>query len=226
MTVENRLILAFREADRSEPSPDLWSRVVHSIDEDRRHRRRVFITATAIAISTIVLVAIGAAATTTGRWGRYVHRPTLEILEVVALIVLVVTMGPAIRRFGRGYARDLWPHAEHTADGLLRLLDVAYYLVFSGFIILSTQFEFSDGPSATLLAEQISKAADRIGGLLLVMGLLHAATFVVLPFIALIDNSTRFHRKLPRWMFWFGVFVAVQVLPIFPVLVLLLVGFG
>lgn len=219
MTIEERLMHAFQTTDRSDPSPDLWSRVVHSIDEDRQHRRRVRITASSILISALVLIAIAFAARSDGQWGSYIHRPTLEILEVVALIVLVVTLGPAIRRFGRGYARDLWPHAEHTADGLLRLLDVAYYLVFTGFILLSTQFHFDDGPNATLLAEQISMATARIGGLLLVMGMLHASTFVLLPFVALIDNSTRFNRKLPRWMFWFGVFVAVQVLPVVPVLI-------
>ena len=39
--VEQRLIDALRSTERVDPSPDLWSRVVHSIDEDRAHRRRV-----------------------------------------------------------------------------------------------------------------------------------------------------------------------------------------
>ena len=39
--VEQRLIDALRSTERVDPSPDLWSRIVHSIDEDRAHRRRV-----------------------------------------------------------------------------------------------------------------------------------------------------------------------------------------
>jgi len=39
------------------------------------------------------------------------------------------------------------------ATSLLRLLDVAYLLVFGGYILLTTYFNF--GRSTTLMAEQI-----------------------------------------------------------------------
>ena len=42
------------------------------------------------------------------------------------------------------------------------------------------------------------------------MGLLHAATIMVLPVVALVSNSTRVGRALPRWL----------------VIVLVLVGIG
>ena len=59
MNVEQRLVNALRSTDRVEPSPDLWSRVVHSIEEDQAHRRRV-VTSFAISIAVVAgLVVVG-----------------------------------------------------------------------------------------------------------------------------------------------------------------------
>ena len=38
MTMEQRLQRAFEEADRVEPSVDLWSRLLYSIEEDREQQ--------------------------------------------------------------------------------------------------------------------------------------------------------------------------------------------
>jgi hypothetical protein len=81
---------------------------------------------------------------------------------------------------------------------LLRLLDVAYALVFSGYILLTASFDF--GRSLIVVGEQIEDLSVRVAGLLLTMGLLHAATIMTLPLIALVSNSTRVGRKLPRWV--------------------------
>ena len=211
MTVEQRLTDALKHIDRVEPSDDLWSRVVHSIDEDRRHRRQVVVS-TCVTIATIVvLTAIGALFLIDGPRGRYVRPGVFELLVTVSLVVLVGVLGPAIRRFGRGYASDLWPTSPSTAIGLLRLLDVAYLLVFAGFILASADLTFAEadpGQSACLVADpacqtlagQLQVAATRIGGLLLTMGVLHGATIVVLPVLALVSNSTKAGRALPKWI--------------------------
>jgi hypothetical protein len=196
MNVEQRLMQALRHTDRVEPSPDLWSRVVHSIDEDRRHRRRVVGTAAGIICTSLALIAAGALAITDTPGGRIVHGPTLEILEAIALVTAVVALGPAIRRFGRGYAADLWPPGGSTPQALLKLMDVAYYLVGAGYILLSTEFEFGAGHD--LLAGQLAEAAARLGGLLLVLGILHAGALAALPIVALVDNSTRTGTRLRR----------------------------
>ena len=81
---------------------------------------------------------------------------------------------------------------------MLRLLDVAYLLVFGGYILLTAHFDF--GWSMIGLAEQVENLAWRVGGLVLTMGLLHAATITALPVVALIANSTRAGRALPRWL--------------------------
>lgn len=198
MNVEQRLIQAFESSARIEPTPDLFSRVVHSIDEDRRHRRRVARTVAATAVSFVAVVFVGVLSLQESRAGRFVHRPTMELLEAVALVTLLLALGPAIGRFGRNYAADLWPRGATTPRALLRLLDVAFYLIGAGYVLLSTEFQF--GVFDGLLAEQLGDASIRIGGLVLALGVLHASTLFVLPLIAFVDNATRTGRKLPRWV--------------------------
>ena len=142
MNVEQRLVNALRATDRIEPSPDLWSRVVHSIEEDRAHRRRV-VTSFAVTIAVIIgLVVVGMLNLIDTPSGQQVRVPAMELIETIALISLVAVLGPAIRRFGRGYADDLWPTTPTMPLSLLRLLDVAYLLVFGGYILLTTYFDF------------------------------------------------------------------------------------
>ena len=114
------------------------------------------------------------------------------------MVCLVVTIGPAIRRFGRGYAHDLWCTTPDLPRSLLRLLDVAYALVFSGYILLTASPDFDR--SGILAGAQLEGMGERVGGLLLTMGLLHATTILALPLMALISNSTRIGRSLPRWV--------------------------
>ena len=200
MNVEQRLVNALRTTDAVEASPDLWSRVVHSIEEDRAHRRRVvisFATVTAIVAALVVIGMLNIIDTPNGRQVQ-VRVPVMELIETIALVSLVAVLGPAIRRFGRGYAHDLWRTTPELPTALLRLLDVAYLLVFGGYILLTTYFDF--GRSTAVVAEQVEDMLQRVGGLLLVMGLLHAATIMTLPLIALVSNSTRVGRKLPRWV--------------------------
>jgi hypothetical protein len=211
MTVEDRLIAALRATDEVEPSPDLWSRVVHSIEEDRAHRRRVRLSVAVTAGIVAVLTAIGVLSLTDGPLGRHVRPAVFEVLTTLALVSLVLVLGPAIRRFGRGYADDLWPADPSVPVALTRLLDVAYYLVFAGYILLSVDLTFAESdvshsaclladPSCVALGDQLQVAAVRIGGVLVAMGVLHAVTIMVLPFLALISNSTRTGRALPKWL--------------------------
>ncbi len=202
--VEQRLTHAFRSADRLEPSEDLWTRVVHSIDEDRAHRRRVVRTTAACLCTIGVLVAGAFAFRRQDEFGTWIEPLAFEILTTIGLVTLSVALGPAIRRFGRNYAADLWPTNSTMSDSILRLLDLAYYLALSGYVLLSTrldQVRFSGVPwLRDDLPQQLSAASIRCGGLLLLLGVLHALTMAALPFVALVDNSTRRGRKLPRWL--------------------------
>ena len=131
--------------------------------------------------------------------GRQVRVPAMELIETIALIALVAVLGPAIRRFGRGYAHDLWRTTPDMPTSLLRLLDVAYLLVFGGYILITTYFDF--GRSTIGVAEQVEDLCWRVGGLVLTMGLLHAATIMALPTDRpRLELDTRAARKLPRWV--------------------------
>jgi len=230
VTIEQRLHDAFRHVDRLEPSADLWNRVVHSIEEDRAHRRRVIVSIGIFLAVLAGLVAVGALALRDGPAGADVSRPVMEVLEIVGLTVVVAVLGPAIRRFGRHYAEDLFVAERSLATILLRLLDVAYYLVFAAYILMTTQFEFELGvasmPAARDLPQQLQEAAIRFAGLLLLMGVLHALMLVALPVVALVHNSTRRGRPLPRWLRIVGIVVlgwmAVQLVG--ALLVLLVIG--
>ena len=196
--VEQRLVNALRSVDRVEPSADLWSRVVHSIEEDQAHRRRVVESFASIILTATGLAALGVLNMIDLRSGRQVRLGVMELIETIALVLLVAVLGPAIRRFGHGYAHDLWRTTPDTPTALVRLLDVAYLLVFVGYILLTAHFDFE---RATIgVAQQLEDLGWRIGGLLLTMGLLHAATIMTLPVVALIANSTRGGRPLPRWL--------------------------
>lgn len=198
MNVEQRLVDAFRAADRVAPSGDLFVRVVHSIEEDQAHRRRVIVSTVASCAAVAVLVIVAFLALTDGPGGQQIRLPVIELIEAAALVMLIAVLGPAIRRFGRGYANDLWPQTPATATALLQLLDMAYLLVFTGYILLTSEFDFDS--SGVVVAEQVRNALARVGGLVLMMGLLHAVTIMALPVIALISNSTRVGRQLPRWL--------------------------
>ncbi len=204
MTTERRLIDTFDAARRYEPSPDLWHRVVHSIEEDRRHRRRVWTVGLGIAAALVTAVVIAAVnlesrgPTLGGRY-RFDWR-TMEALEFGGLLVLVASLGPAIRRFGRGYVGDVFRGSPDTGARLLGLLDVAYYLVFSGYVLVTLRLAAPVSYRLFDAADQVEEAAARIGGLLLAMGLLHAATLVAIPLVGLVFNTTKAGRKLPRWV--------------------------
>ena len=198
MNVEQRLVDALRSVDRVEPSADLWSRVVHSIEEDRAHRRRVVESFASIVLTATGLAALGVMNVVEVPSGRQMRLGVMELIETIALVLLVAVLGPAIRRFGRGYAHDLWRSTPDTPTALVRLLDVAYLLVFGGYILLTANFDFE--PSTIGVAQQLEDLGWRVGGLLLTMGLLHAVTIMSLPAVALIANSTRRGRPLPRWL--------------------------
>ncbi len=213
MSLEQRLSDAFRQTERIQPTPDLWSRVVHSIEEDRAHRRRVLGAAAASVAMLAAVVLTGLLNVRDVARGRAIDRELMMVLELVSVTALALVLGPAIRRFGRNYAEDLWPSRPAVAIGLLRLLDIAYGLVFSGYIFLTTRIG-----GENLLQEQLADAALRVGGLLLVMGVLHAVTLMVLPIVALVDNSTWRGRALPKWLVIAGVvFLVTQIVPLFPI---------
>lgn len=210
MNIEQRLIRALSEIDQVDAAPDLWSRVLHSIEEDRQHRRNVVRSA---AAALAACAAVGLA-----MWiglvdspaGRHVRWQTMESVETALLIAIAVALVPAIRRFGRGFVNDLWPATPDTVPALLRLLDIASGLVATGYVLVTVELE-SQVQASNALAGQLADASTRVAGLVLLIGVLHGVAIIVLPLLALVSNSTRTNVALPRWIVWLLIVASLPV---------------
>ena len=69
-----------------------------------------------------------------------------------------------------------------TGKSYLVLTDVAYYLIFTSFILFTVTF-VAPVEWETSTGEQLKHEVARVGGILLIMGILHALNVVALPVI-------------------------------------------
>ncbi len=106
----------------------------------------------------------------------------VELGTNVILVAVVVVLGPLIKRFGRSYAGDIFRANPRTGKSYLVLMDVAYYLIFAAFILFTVTFrpppEWQRELAAVFEAEIV-----RLGGMLLLMGILHGLNVLTLPII-------------------------------------------
>ncbi len=107
----------------------------------------------------------------------------LELITFGGLLLALVVLGPLIKRFGRSYAADVFRANPRTGKSYIVLMDIAYYLIFSAYILFTTVFEQQDGWGSTVTAEQLRYGSLRVGGMLLIMGILHGANVLSLPII-------------------------------------------
>lgn len=187
MTLEERLTEALHEADRFDPSPDLFARVGRSITEDLTHRKRLLRINLSILLGTVLSLGYFAVAVTSGPRGATIAAWEIKLFEVAILGILIIVLAPNIRRFARSYVADIFHLSPETGDRFLAVLDVAYYLVFIGLILIDSDF---GPPGAELVfGAALADTASKFGFFLLAMGLLHAVNIVAMPFIGLIFNS-------------------------------------
>lgn len=115
----------------------------------------------------------------------------LEVIWLAGMVFLALWLGPFIRRFGKSYAADIFRANPRTGKSFIVLMDVAYYLIFFAFILFTVQFEPSDDWSETVNAAQLRACAVRLGGILLIVGLLHGLNVLMLPIIGRILTLNR-----------------------------------
>lgn len=188
MSLEQRLSDALHSADHFNASPDLFARVERSVAEDRFHRRRVLRNVGVALLGGLLLAAYLVAVVDTDANGRlFLSRGALQVVETVVMTLLVLTVGPSIRRFGFNYIGDVFHASPETGARVLKLLDTAYYLVFLGVILTSATFTRLD--LRVSLGVGMEHSLDRIGRLMLAMGLLHALTLLVLPVVGFVFSS-------------------------------------
>lgn len=190
MSLEQRLSEALHSTDGYEPSPDLFARVERSLAEDSAHRTRLLRNSAVIVLAAAFVVLFAGAFITRGVAGSLlIPRWTLELLESLVLIGIMITLGPSIRRFGSNYVEDIFSISPATGRSVLGLLDTAYYLVFSGFILLT--MTLSSSALTVPLQAGLGEAAERFASFFVVMGILHATTLATLPVLGLIFTSTQ-----------------------------------
>ena len=115
----------------------------------------------------------------------------LELITAGALVVALLVLGPLIKRFGRSYAADVFRANPRTGKSYIVLMDVAYYLIFSAFILFTTNFEPDTGWAETVGADQLRGETVRLGGMLLLMGVLHGANVLSLPIVGRLLGLSR-----------------------------------
>jgi hypothetical protein len=115
----------------------------------------------------------------------------LELIVVGTLIVIVAVLGPVIKRFGKSYAADVFRANPRTGKSYLVLMDIAYYLIFGAFILFTIQFDPDTGWTQHVGARQLEGSVIRIGGMLLLMGLLHGLNVLSLPVIGRLFSLNR-----------------------------------
>jgi len=107
----------------------------------------------------------------------------LELIATLGLVAILLVLGPVIKRFGKSYAADIFRSNPRTGKSYLVLMDIAYYLIFSAYILFTTSFERDSGWTQEVGAAQLESTAVRVGGMLLLMGILHGLNVITLPVI-------------------------------------------
>ena len=114
----------------------------------------------------------------------------IELATVLVLLAVVAVLGPLIKRFGRAYAGDIFRANPRTGKSYLILMDVAYYLIFIAYILFTTTLS---EPATWRLsrAEQLQAEVFRLGGMLLLMGVLHGVNVLTLPVVGRLLGLSR-----------------------------------
>lgn len=172
-------------------STDLFDRVLLSIQDDRRmrsqRRRRIAVVACLVGAIAATVVAT----TETQKGELIMDWWVLELITFIGLVGLALWLGPFIKRFGKSYAADVFRANPRTGKSFIVLMDVAYYLIFFAYILFTTRFEPDTGWGQTVTPAQLQGTTVRLGGILLIVGLLHGLNVLMLPLIGRILTLNR-----------------------------------
>jgi hypothetical protein len=186
------------EGSSTTPSPDLFSRVVDSIGEDRLRRRHVRRVAATWVVATAAAAGAVAVFTPRGRSGGLLMPWwVLEVATNVALVAIALWLGPFIKRFGRAYAADVFHDNPVTGKSYIVLTDIVYYLIFAAYILFWVHFAPEQHWNAyvgQVTAAQLGQSLTRVAGILLIIGILHGVNIVMMPVLGRLFSL---NRRLP-----------------------------
>jgi hypothetical protein len=196
--LEDRISHALRSSP-TRPSSDLFERVVDSIEADRR-RRRTTLAVTAGALATLGTVTAAVLTLTPRTPDGDLAMPwwILELGTIAVLLALAFWLGPFIKRFGRAYAADVFHDNPMTGKSYIVLTDIVYYLIFAAYILFSTQVAPMEDWAETVTPAQVTYEMGRVGGILLVIGVLHGLNIVLMPVLGRLFSLNRSLSGAPR----------------------------
>jgi hypothetical protein len=176
------------------PSADLFDRVRGSIADDRSRRRHVrrVLTAWVVGVAVAALLTI----TVTPKDEEGLHMPwwILEIAANAVLVAIAIWLGPFIKRFGRAYAADVFHDNPLTGKSYIVLTDIVYYLIFSAYILFTVRVDAPSRWFGDVQPELVKSELVRIGGILLIIGVLHGLNIVIMPVLGRLFSL---NRRLP-----------------------------
>jgi hypothetical protein len=197
--LEDRLTRALSDYPM-EPSPDLFDRVVEGIAADRARRRSVMQWSAAGVV--VLVLAVTAVLTLTPRVNGALAMPwwILEVATNVVLAAIALWLGPFIKRFGRAYAADVFHDNPLTGKSYIVLTDIVYYLIFSAYILFTVKVAPDTDwgvvqPVTDVTAGQVTYELMRVGGILLIIGILHGLNIVLMPVLGRLFSL---NRRLPE----------------------------
>jgi len=191
--LEDRIARALTQAPTS-PSPDLFERVVDSIDADRRRRHTaLLVTGAAVAVVAATTVAVLALTPRSTNGALAMPWWILEVGTTLVLVAIAVWLGPFIKRFGRAYAADVFHDNPLTGKSYIVLTDIVYYLIFAAFILMTANFApiWNNEFTGLVTPEQVQASVLRIGAILLVIGILHGVNIVLMPVLGRLFSLNR-----------------------------------
>ncbi|HUP17870.1 MAG TPA: hypothetical protein VM848_17710 [Acidimicrobiia bacterium] len=189
MSLERRIREALHATDDYQPSIDLFARLQRSIEEDRAHRRRLLEIAITSALGLLVLGLFVVATSQRSPGGVWTApKWSLQAVIEVVLVTILITVGPALRRLGGPLLDDVFRLRPDTGVLFSKLLDIAYYLFFGGFIVINFDPADLHQPIA-IPSEELWLGTAGIAAFLLFLGVAHVANLAVLPIIGLLFTS-------------------------------------
>jgi hypothetical protein len=177
------------------PSRDLFGRVLESVADDRRRRRKARRVAAAWTLGVVLAGTL--ALTLTPRKNGVLQMPwwIVEVMTNLVLVAIAIWLGPFIKRFGRAYAADVFHDNPATGKSYIVLTDIVYYLIFTAYILFTVQLtpkdEWNNFFNHLVTAEQLQSALVRIGGILLIIGVLHGLNIVLMPVLGRLFSLNR-----------------------------------
>ena len=172
-------------------SPDLFTRISLSIEDDRLRRRQRRRGAAVLGCLGGALAAVLFAVIDTQQGELLMDWWILELLTTVFLIGLALWLGPFIKRFGRSYAADVFRANPGTGKSFIVLTDVAYYLIFLSFILFTITFDLPSDWDGVVNGVQLKHEVSRIAGIVLIIGLLHGFNILALPVVGRLFTLNR-----------------------------------